>query len=72
MSARSDGYLKAKREMVANIDARILKLQHQLDNWGIGPIQGAITQGQIEALESLRQYVRNNMLWSRKPGRRKK
>lgn len=65
-----DGYFKAKREMVEAIDRRVIFLNEQVKdleaslafgNWHRETISSM--KSQIHALEGIRDFVRNVMLW---------
>jgi prefoldin subunit 5 len=54
----SEGYFLAKRQMVEAIDSRLEKLNKELEK----------NKDTIQEVESLRNYVRNHMLWFKGDG----
>lgn len=68
----SEGYLKAKRQMVEMLDRRIENYQtiiSQMTERGFNSIpERAAAFTQISELEKIRDYVRNGMLWNTDEG----
>lgn len=67
----SEAYLKAKHQMVEAIDFKIKTvLAKQKERKGRGEDQIYLRYlGQVEALQDLRDYVRNVMLWKNEDGK---
>lgn len=71
MTKPSDGYFFAKREIVKAIDGRISKLHTQmeeLDKTSENVDLHRSLKSQIRALENIRNFVRNVMLWDTSKG----
>jgi hypothetical protein len=67
----SEGYLKAKRQMVEAMDHRISELGKHIKVLAKADTRNNIyweMHSRMEELESLRDYVRNTMLWNKKDG----
>lgn len=71
MAKPSQGYYFAKREMVEGIDRRIDDFKARMKiAYNDGDVHGHIfAKASVDALENLRNYVRNTMLWDTQKGK---
>lgn len=75
MSAKSDVFFKTKRDIIKVIDYRLNDMRSAMkilkkSKGGPFCIESYGYDARIDELESLRNYIRNGMLWDTRPGRK--